>query len=46
MYYWVIKFLPKRKRPLERFVHRWWDNNKMNLKEICLRKWIGFVWLE
>jgi hypothetical protein len=35
----------KGKRPLKRPRCRWEDNIKMNIKEIGLRAWIGFMWL-
>jgi hypothetical protein len=37
---------PEGRRPLGRPRHRWEDNIKMDLREIGLGMWIGFMWLE
>jgi hypothetical protein len=36
---------PEGKRPLGRPRRRWEDNIKMDLWEIGLGMWIGFIWL-
>jgi hypothetical protein len=36
---------PDGRRPLGRPSRRWEDNIKMNLREMCLWMWIGFIGL-
>jgi hypothetical protein len=36
---------PEGRRPLGRPRRRWEDNIKMDLREIGLGMWIGFIWL-
>jgi hypothetical protein len=40
-----IDWKPKRERPLGRPRHRWAHNMKLDLREIGLGVWIGFIWL-
>jgi hypothetical protein len=41
--YFVRK--PKGKKPLGKPGRRWEEDIKMCTKEICLRIWIGLIWL-
>jgi hypothetical protein len=43
--YKVLMGKPEGKRPLGRPRHRWEDGIRMDLMEIGLRVWIGFIWL-
>jgi hypothetical protein len=36
---------PEGRRPLGRPRHRWEDNIKMDLREMDLGMWTGFIWL-
>jgi hypothetical protein len=43
--YKILIGIPERKRPLGRPNYRWKDNIRVNLKEIGLEVWTGFIWL-
>jgi hypothetical protein len=43
--YWVQVGKPEGKRSLERCRCRLNDNIKLDLKEVGLGEWIGFIWL-
>jgi len=36
---------PEEKRSFRRPRHRWTCNIKMNIKEMNMRMWTGFIWL-
>jgi hypothetical protein len=43
--YNILIGMPEGRRPLGRPRRRWEDNIKMDLREIGLGMWIGFIWL-
>jgi hypothetical protein len=42
--YKIFDGKPEGKRPLRRHRHRWEDNIKIDLREMGLEVWIGFIW--
>jgi hypothetical protein len=43
--YNILVGKPEGRRPLGRPRRRWEDNIKMDLREMGLGMWIGFIWL-